>query len=166
MYKAKVNTKVENNVNLAGNNTFEIKGNEYSIERFIDEPDLLQISNGKDQYKARVVKVDRINKTFHIRLNGVRHIIQIKDRFDILLDELGFSSRGNAAMIQIKAPMPGLILEVNVKPGDTVQKGDKVLVLEAMKMENVIKSPGEGKVSEVRVVKGDSVEKNQVLVQF
>jgi biotin carboxyl carrier protein len=62
--------------------------------------------------------------------------------------------------------MPGLILDLKVKPGDEVKKGDVVLILEAMKMENSIKSPGDGIVKLVKVNLKDSVEKNQVLIQF
>lgn len=166
MYKATLNNKLELNVNKTGKNKFKIKDKEYTIERFKDEPGLITINNGKVQHKLRIHKVDFHNKSFQFRINGIKHSVQIKDKFDLLLDELGFNSRSTAALNQIKAPMPGLILEVNAKPGDKVVKGDKILVLEAMKMENIIKSPGEGTVSEVRVAKGDSVEKNQVLIQF
>ena len=62
--------------------------------------------------------------------------------------------------------MPGLILDLKVKPGDEVKKGDIVLILEAMKMENIIKSPGDGLVKSVKVKLKDSVEKNQILIQF
>jgi biotin carboxyl carrier protein len=165
MYKATLNNKVEQKIEKTGKNRFKIKGKEYTIERF-EESGLITIKNGRLEHKVRIHKVDSHNKTFQFRINGVKHTVQIKDRFDLLLDELGFNSRDTAALNQIKAPMPGLIIEVNIQPGDKVNKGDKVLVLEAMKMENVIKSPGEGIVSEVIVAKGDSVEKNQVLIKF
>ena len=166
MYKAILNNKVERIVNLNGNNKFIIGDKEYVIERFKDEPGLVTVKNGTLQHKIRILKVDKETKTFHLRINGIKHIVQIKDKFDRLLDELGFNS-GNAVIInQIRAPMPGLIIKVDVRLGDQVSKGDKVLVLEAMKMENVIKSPVDGTVSEVKVAKGDGVVKNQVMIQF
>ncbi|MFM7194632.1 MAG: acetyl-CoA carboxylase biotin carboxyl carrier protein subunit, partial [Bacteroidota bacterium] len=64
------------------------------------------------------------------------------------------------------APMPGLITSVRVSIGDTIVAGTPLLVLEAMKMENVLQSPGEGTVTQVRVKPGDRVEKGQVLVEF
>jgi biotin carboxyl carrier protein len=67
---------------------------------------------------------------------------------------------------EIKAPMPGLIFDIKVKEGDEVKKGDAVLILEAMKMENILKSPGDGTVKSIKIKKGQSVEKNQVLIQF
>jgi len=62
--------------------------------------------------------------------------------------------------------MPGLIIDLKIKAGDTVKSGDQLLILEAMKMENIIKSPGDGIVKFIKVKKGDSVEKGQVLLEF
>ncbi|MBY0435500.1 MAG: acetyl-CoA carboxylase biotin carboxyl carrier protein subunit, partial [Cyclobacteriaceae bacterium] len=66
----------------------------------------------------------------------------------------------------VKAPMPGLIIDLRVNAGDTVKTGDPLLVLEAMKMENIIKAPGDGTVKQVKIKKGDSVEKGQLLIEF
>jgi len=67
---------------------------------------------------------------------------------------------------QLKAAMPGLVLEVKAGPGESVKKGQPLLLIEAMKMENIIKSPGQGKIKTVRVAKGQSVEKNDILLEF
>ena len=64
----------------------------------------------------------------------------------------------------IKSPLPGVILSVNINVGDTVMKGDTILVLEAMKMENAIKADRDGKVSAINVKQGDSVLEGTVLV--
>ncbi|MNF13023.1 Glutaconyl-CoA decarboxylase subunit gamma [compost metagenome] len=69
-------------------------------------------------------------------------------------------------MLEIKAPMPGLVLNVIVESGQEVNKGDNLLILEAMKMENIIKSPSSGIVKKILVTKGDKVEKNEILIQF
>ena len=66
----------------------------------------------------------------------------------------------------IGAPMPGLILDVVVSEGDEVEKGDKLLVLEAMKMENILKSPEDGSIKKIKVRKGKVVEKNDMLVSI
>ena len=71
---------------------------------------------------------------------------------------------GKAGSVTVKAPMPGNIIKVNVKPGDAIKKGDVLLVLEAMKMENDIVAPSDGIVKQVLVTKGSTVDTDQVLV--
>ena len=79
---------------------------------------------------------------------------------------MGMSAVATGKINNIKAPMPGLIIDLKVKIGDSVKTGDQLLILEAMKMENILKAQGEGIVKNVKVKKGDSVEKGQVLIEF
>ncbi len=123
------------------------------------------IING-NSHKAELVEYLAEEKTYRIKINGKILSVKLKDRYDLLLDQLGMSNLASTQVNQVKAPMPGLILDIKVDSGDFVKKGDPLMILEAMKMENVIKSPGDGKVLAVTVKKGDSVEKNQVLIQF
>lgn len=117
-------------------------------------------------HAVELIQVDHKEKLLTLKFNNKTVEIRIRDRFDLLLDQLGIKDSDGAPLKDIKAPMPGLILDINVKVGDLIRKGDPVLVLEAMKMENTIKSPGDGEVKAVLVEKGAGVEKNQVLVQF
>lgn len=117
-------------------------------------------------YTAEVVELNTAEKTVSLKINGHIHHIQLKDRFDLLLEKMGMASAAGAKVNDLKAPMPGLIVGINVQTGDEVKKGDSLLILEAMKMENVLKSPGNGHVKAIRVAKGDRVEKGQVLVEF
>ncbi|TAH05664.1 MAG: acetyl-CoA carboxylase biotin carboxyl carrier protein subunit, partial [Runella slithyformis] len=117
-------------------------------------------------YNAEVLEANYAEKTFTIKLNGVVHEVAAKDRFDLLLEKMGMSNVAKNKVNHIKAPMPGLIWEIKIKPGDVVQAGDVVLVLVAMKMENALKSPGEGVVKTVKVQQGNTVDKNQILVEF
>ena len=71
---------------------------------------------------------------------------------------------GAQGAVKVNAPMPGKILKVNVNAGAAVKKGDVLLVLEAMKMENEIVAPQDGTVASVNVSKGDSVEAGQVII--
>lgn len=116
--------------------------------------------------EAELISFDKESKTIQIRLGDKVSTLSIKDRYDILLEQLGMNNINTGALKEIKAPMPGLILDLKVKPGDVVKKGDVVLILEAMKMENSIKSPGDGVVKAVKITLKQSVEKNQVLIQF
>ncbi len=117
-------------------------------------------------YNAELVKTDFDTKTVELKINGRKYSVQLKDKFDLLLEKMGMNSTGAGKLNVLKAPMPGLIIDLRVDAGQTVKAGDPLLVLEAMKMENVIKAPGEGTVKQLKIKKGDSVEKNQVLIEF
>lgn len=126
----------------------------------------VHLIKGSKSMEAELIALDQETKTIQIRLGYQTATLQLKDRFDLLLDKMGMSSTAGGNLKDIKAPMPGLILDLKVKPGDEVKKGDVVLILEAMKMENIIKSPGDGIVKDVKVNLKQSVEKNQILIQF
>ena len=117
-------------------------------------------------YSAEVVSADYVTKTFQLKVNGQLLELQAKDRFDLLLDKLGMSNATASKVNELKAPMPGLIVDIRVAPGQAVQKGDPLLVLEAMKMENILKAPTDGTVGAIKVLLRDNVTKGQVLVQF
>jgi biotin carboxyl carrier protein len=126
----------------------------------------IHLIRGSESLEAELVSLDRETKCLQIRLGHRTASLQLKDRFDLLLEQMGMSAAGSGAVKDIKAPMPGLILDLKVKTGDEVKKGDVVLILEAMKMENIIKSPGDGIIKDVKVALRQSVEKNQILIQF
>ncbi len=117
-------------------------------------------------YRAEIVKQDLATKSFHIKINGNIYPISVKDKFELLLEKMGMNAAASGKVNSIKAPMPGLIIDLKVKAGDNVKAGDPLLILEAMKMENILKSPGDGTVKNVKVEKGNSVEKGQVLIEF
>ena len=131
----------------------------------IDENSFHIINNAKT-YTAHVVSVDYESKTFTLKINGKTTTLSLKDKMDLLLEKLGMSDLANSQLNDLKAPMPGLIADILVKEGDEVQKGDSLLILEAMKMENVIKAAGDGTIKHIKIKKGESVEKNQLLIEF
>ncbi|GAB4025275.1 acyl-CoA carboxylase biotin carboxyl carrier protein subunit [Spirosoma gilvum] len=117
-------------------------------------------------YTAEILELNAAEKSVSLKINGHIHQLQLKDRFDLLLEKMGMSSAAIAKVNELKAPMPGLIVGINVQPGDSINKGDSLMILEAMKMENMLKAPGAGSIKTIRVAKGDRVEKGQVLVEF
>lgn len=117
-------------------------------------------------YNLDVVDADLTAKTFTIRVNGELYSLTAKDKFDELLEELGMDNLTSNQAEDLKAPMPGLVLDVKVEPGQEVTSSDVVLVLEAMKMENNIKPANEGVVKSIEIEKGQAVEKGQVLITF
>ena len=135
--------------------------------------DIIEVKNNsfhiiKDHrsYKAEVIKADFSKKRFVISVNGNKYDLKVKDRFDELLHKLGFYESDSNKINEIRAPMPGLVLDIMVEEGSKVKKGEPVLVLEAMKMENILKSPRDGIVKSSNVEKGKPVEKNEVLISF
>ena len=164
MYKAKVNGK-----------SFEINPNEegWSVNNNPLNWDVVQVSEGyshiiykNKSYRAEIVKADPVTKSFVYKINGRQYTVEVKDKFDLLLEKMGLTNTNAGKINNIKAPMPGLIIDLKIKVGDAVKIGEPLLILEAMKMENILKSPGEGIVKTVKVKKGESVEKGQVLIEF
>ena len=134
--------------------------------------DCVEIKDGQfhilHQHKsfvADVLNADQATKTFQIQINGNLYEVKLTDKFDDLLQELGMES---AASVEnnIKAPMPGRVLNISVQAGANIAKGDNLLVLEAMKMENIIKSPREGIIKSIEIQAGAIVEKNEVMITF
>lgn len=164
MYKATVNGG--DPISIEPTNPLELNGQPLDWDIQVIRPGYFHILYKDQSYTAELVRLDKDEKLFVFTINGQIFEVALQDRFDLLLDKLGMADLAAAAAADLKAPMPGLVLDLMVKAGDEVKKGDPVLILEAMKMENVLKAPGDGVVTEVPVNKGDSVEKNQVLIQF
>lgn len=117
-------------------------------------------------YNLELVSENKTEKTAVVKVNGREYEIRMEDQYDQLLKQLGLDNLTTNKVREIKAPMPGLVLNVMVEEGQEVKKGESLLVLEAMKMENVIKSPAEGVVKKILIQKGNKVEKNELLIQF
>ena len=117
-------------------------------------------------YNIELLEKSENGKTMRILVNGIKQEIAIKDKYDALLSQLGMDKLMTAKNNNIKAPMPGLVLRIIANVGDHVKKGDALLVLEAMKMENVIKADGEGIVKRIAVEPKQVVEKNTLLIEL
>lgn len=117
-------------------------------------------------YTVELLGTDEMGQTLIMKINGKKCEAKVQNKFDLLLEKMGLSLAQENTLSHIKAPMPGLILSILAEEGQEVKKGDPLLILEAMKMENIIKSPGDGKISTLNAQKGDSVEKNQLLIEF
>lgn len=120
----------------------------------------------KDHRSYEVEVANQIDGKRQLKVNGILVETETIDRFEALLKKMGMEKGAASKVNELKAPMPGLVLSIDVKPGDVLKKGDRILVLEAMKMENVIKATADVIIASIEVEKGKTVDKNQVMVKF
>lgn len=135
--------------------------------------DILKVNEGNyhllQENKAYAIEVSASNfkeKTLSIAVNGNTYQVQITDAYDQMVKEMGLLLNTTQKVNEIKAPMPGLILDVLVKVGQEIKEGTPLLVLSAMKMENIILSQGEGVVKSISVKKDDAVDKGQLIIEM
>lgn len=165
MYKAKVNGNIEHQI-ILDDGVGTIDGKTFDLD--------LQWENeyrAHAMYNGLSLTIDIIDltpefKSATILIDGIRYTVELTDKYDDLLKALGMEVGASAKMKTLKAPMPGLVLDILVEAGQIVTADEPIVILEAMKMENVIKSPGEGTVQKVSVKKSQTVEKNEILVEF
>ena len=142
-------------------------------QKEIDETDCIQVSDtvyhvlsGHRSYEVTIEEADIPAKKLRVLLQGDIFNLSIKDPLDQMLDKMGFGVITEKQIKEIKAPMPGLVLEISVSDGQEVAAGDKMLILEAMKMENSINIPSIATIKKILVKKGQAVDKGQVLIEL
>ena len=128
--------------------------------------DSFHLLENNQTYHINFSSKDFYGKSYGVKVNNANYAVTIANPLDLLIDEMGFALGASAQVSSIEAPMPGLILEVSVSEGQEVKEGDALLILEAMKMENVITSPREGIIKSITVKQGEAVEKKHVLITF
>lgn len=138
---------------------FTIRGNEYDVHIHNIEDNTAEIEVNGSTYSVDIHKEVKVTKTPKL----VRTKIEPSSEVDIAKTSSPAERKGGG---QIKAPLPGTILELKVSSGDIVKVGDTLLIMEAMKMENNIKADREGKVESVKVNTGDSVLEGDVLIEI
>lgn len=157
MYKAKVNASYEFEVNeeaVEQLDAVETSTNQYHI------------LHNNASIKARILDSNFNKKQYRIKVNNNTYDVAISDVLDQQITALGFAIGLSKKVNNIKAPMPGLILEISVSEGKEVKEDDPLLILEAMKMENVINSPREGVIKSIKVKQGETVDKDSLLIEF
>ncbi|RMG79387.1 MAG: acetyl-CoA carboxylase biotin carboxyl carrier protein subunit [Bacteroidetes bacterium] len=155
---------------------FKINFEDQTIEltsQDAEQTDLVAV--GKNQFHllhenqsfwVEILETDLHAKKISAEINGNRYDFSIEDDYDQLIDKMGLSVAHTQKLTDIKAPMPGLVLDILVEPGQAVEDGTPLLILEAMKMENILKAHGAGIVKEVKIEKGSPVDKGQVLIEM
>ena len=117
-------------------------------------------------YQAEIRSLDWESRVLQLHVNGQNFSVRLEDKYDQLISQLGLNVAKEQHIKDVKAPMPGLVLKIKARTGQEVAAGDILLILEAMKMENVIKATTNGTVKSIPVKAGDPVEKGQLLVEM
>jgi len=118
---------------------------------------------GSNVYRVVVEKLQGRGK-FTLWVDGYRFDTEALDERTRSIRDLSAAAAGPTSPAPIIAPMPGLIVRVNVNPGEQVVAGQGIVVMEAMKMENELRATADGTVRSVEVVAGTAVEKGALLV--
>lgn len=153
-YKAKV-----------GDFEFELSTeNIAKLDSVPNEAGTLHVLHQNKAYAATIHALG--NKHYQIVVNGNKYEVKLSDEYDQLVDKMGLSVVNTNVVKEVKAPMPGLVLSVAVEAGQQVEANETLLILEAMKMENVLKSPGDGIIKSINIAQGQAVEKGAILIEF
>ncbi len=132
----------------------------------VNETTYHHITEGNQSLQLEVLDMDLQTSTYRVKINNTIYSGNIELPIDLLIKQLGMDKVQGPALDKVVAPMPGLVLDISVSQGQTVTQGESLLILEAMKMENVIKSPVDGVIKSIDVTVGQSIAKSQVLITY
>ncbi len=167
-YKAIVNKSKPINIEFDSSEGSSIHGHSILVDGQKKDIHLVKLSENMYQLifdgKTYIGEVNLKGDDFTVRFKEELLEIELLDEKNLLIERLGIKSMAKKTSGQIKSPMPGLVVELNVQVGDEVKKDQGLLVLEAMKMQNEIKSPLDGKIKAIAINVNEPVEKNQLLL--
>lgn len=117
-------------------------------------------------FDVELEKADFNKREYIININSNSYSVKISNDIDQLIKEMGFTVGSSIKANSIKAPMPGIILSVNVEENQEVKEGETLLILEAMKMENAITAPKDGIIKSIFAKSRETVEKGALLIEM
>ncbi|EDM45180.1 pyruvate carboxylase [unidentified eubacterium SCB49] len=117
-------------------------------------------------YKVALISENFLDKSLTLSVNGNLYDLKIDDAYDMMVSKMGLLEKTESKSTNIKAPMPGIIVDILVKPGDSIEDNTPLFILSAMKMENTILSDGKGVVKSIEVNINDAVDKGQLIIEM
>jgi biotin carboxyl carrier protein len=135
---------------------------EVDFENISGQPVYSMVIDGKS-YEAYVYEGE---DEWQVQLLGQQYPVRVVDEREKRLRAAAGGTLADAGEFHLKAPMPGLVVSVAVEPGQQVEKGAVLVILESMKMQNELKAPRAGTVTRVKVKAGETVEQRQTLVSI
>lgn|SRR5690606_35098983 len=126
----------------------------------------LIVKSGNQHFHALIMAEDHNSKRYQISINGRLFTLKLETPLDAMINDMGLNRSTKKLTNTLFAPMPGMVLEIQVNEGESVDNGRSLLILEAMKMENVLKASDAAIIKKVHVAKGQAVEKGQALIEF
>jgi acetyl/propionyl-CoA carboxylase alpha subunit len=166
MHKIKINEKTYE-VNFShDNNKGLVNGVDFELDLAQKNESQFHLIKSNQSYCIDVLDINYQTKNIVLKINGQVYEGTVEDDLDILLKKMGIENKPKSGANELHAPMPGLVLAVNIEKGQLVTKGDTLIVLEAMKMENNLKAEGDLVVKDIHCSKGNTVNKNQLLISF
>jgi biotin carboxyl carrier protein len=165
MSQLTVNEKHRFNIEQKDEKTF-IDSKEFVFDLKQIKDNIFHILHENKSYTAELVSINQQEKKAKVKINGNEYDVSLQDKYAELLETMGMNHSTKNSIPALKAPMPGMVLDILIKVGDQVNKGDSLLILEAMKMENIIKSSTTEIIKSIEIEKGSTVEKVQLLLTF
>ncbi len=165
MLQISVNEKEAYSVEKEGDNWL-LNGEPVDCDIQLQPNGLLSILYNNKSYSATIEAIDTKAKTLTLSVNGNSQQVAISEPMDQLLASMGMDLKAMQKAEPVKAPMPGMVLKILVEEGQQIAKGDGMLILEAMKMENVLKASVDATVKSINVKEQTAVEKGAVLIEL
>lgn len=152
-------------VKFLSENSVSVNDKIDSISIIKDDKTNYNIKYGNKIFICKIIEIN--NSLFEIFLNNSRYQVDCKTKIEFLAKEITSArNSGKKVNVNVFAPMSGLVLKIIKKNGDLIKKGEPVIILEAMKMENEILAPNDGKIVLSGIKEGDTIEKNTKLFEI
>ena len=116
--------------------------------------------------KSYYISINKQNNQFEVNINHIPYLVDVQDIHDIFLKTIGMDKKNLSKLGEVQALIPGLVSKLFVIEGESVKIGQKLIILEAMKMENEIASPINGTIKKIYIKSGDKIDKGSIIMEI